>query len=53
MRLIYHPEAEAGLVDAAEYYEARLPGLGGAEFLDAVDAGVDVALGLTLRLRIV
>jgi toxin ParE1/3/4 len=43
MRLIYHPEAEAELVDAAEYYEERLPGLG-AEFLEAVDAGVDVVL---------
>jgi hypothetical protein len=28
MRLIYHPEAEAELVDAAEYYEEQLPGLG-------------------------
>jgi len=28
MRLIYHPEAEAELIGAAEYYEHRLPGLG-------------------------
>ena len=43
MRLIYHPEAEAELVDAAEYYEKQLSGLG-AEFLDAVDAAVDVVV---------
>jgi plasmid stabilization system protein ParE len=48
MRLIYHPEAEAELVDAAEYYEERLPGLG-AEFLDAVDAAVNVVLSDPLR----
>jgi plasmid stabilization system protein ParE len=28
MRLIYHPHARAELVDAANYYENRLPGLG-------------------------
>ena len=48
MRLIYHPEAEAELVDAAEFYEERLPGLG-AEFLDAVDAGVDIVVSDPLR----
>jgi len=39
MRLIYHPEAEAELIDAAEFYEAKLHGLG-SDFLDAVDAAV-------------
>jgi plasmid stabilization system protein ParE len=39
MRLIYHPEAEAELIGAAEYYEHRLPGLG-AQLLDAVDRAV-------------
>jgi len=48
MRLIYHPEAEAELVDAAEYYEEQLPGLG-AEFLEAVDAAVDVVVSDPLR----
>lgn len=48
MRLIYHPEAEAELVDAAEYYEEQLPGLG-AEFLDAVDVAVDVVVSDPLR----
>ena len=42
MRLIYHPEAEAELIGAAEYYERRLPGLG-AQLLDAVDAFGDRA----------
>ena len=48
MRLIYHPEAEAELVDAAEYYEERLTGLG-EEFLDAVDAAVGVVMSDPLR----
>jgi plasmid stabilization system protein ParE len=28
MRLSYHPEAEAELIEAATYYEGRSPGLG-------------------------
>lgn len=48
MRLIYHPEAEAELVDAAEYYERRLKGLG-AEFLDAIDSAVEVVISDPLR----
>jgi hypothetical protein len=28
MRLIYHPDAEAELLEAVRYYEERLPGLG-------------------------
>jgi toxin ParE1/3/4 len=39
MHLIYHPEAEAELISAAEYYEDRLPGLGG-QLLDAVDRAI-------------
>ncbi|MEI9894395.1 MAG: hypothetical protein WDN28_11060 [Chthoniobacter sp.] len=41
MRLIYHPEAEAELVEAAQFYEQRIPTLG-AQFLDAVDRAVGV-----------
>jgi hypothetical protein len=33
MRLIYHPHARAELVEAAAYYESRVPGLG-AQFRD-------------------
>lgn len=41
MRLIHHPDAEAELIEAAQFYERRVPGLG-ARFLDAVDAAVRV-----------
>jgi len=37
MRLIYHPEAEAELIEAAAFYEAQLTGLGG-RFLRDFDA---------------
>lgn len=36
MRLIYHPEAEAEVVDAARFYAARGANLG-IRFLDAID----------------
>jgi toxin ParE1/3/4 len=39
MHVVYHPLAEAELVEAARYYEERAPALGG-QFLDAVNAGV-------------
>ncbi len=39
MRLIHHPDAEAELIEAAQFYERKAPGLG-AQFLDSVDAGV-------------
>ncbi len=39
MRLIYHPEAEAEVIEAARFYERRVPGLGG-RFLDEFDAAV-------------
>lgn len=39
MRLIYHPEAEAELIEAAEFTEARASGLGD-RFLREFDAAV-------------
>ena len=39
MRVIYHPEAEAELIEAAQFYGQRVAGLG-AEFLAAVDESV-------------
>lgn len=39
MLLIYHPHAEAELIDAAQYYEQQVDGLG-AEFLNAIEAAV-------------
>lgn len=36
MRLIYHPAAEAELIEAAQFYERRINSLG-AQFLEAAD----------------
>ena len=41
MRLIYHPDAEAELIEAAQFYERRVPTLG-AQFLDAAECSVGV-----------
>ena len=41
MRLIYHPDAEAELIEAAQYYEGQVPTLG-AQFLDSVDEAIRV-----------
>jgi toxin ParE1/3/4 len=51
MRLIHHPDAEAELIEAAQFYERRVPGLG-AQFLDGVDAGVRVLQQAPQRWRI-
>ena len=40
MRLIFHPEAEAELIEAACFYEEQVNSLG-EEFLDAVDLATD------------
>jgi len=42
-RLIIRPEAEAEMVDAFDWYENRVPGLG-AEFLLCVDAAFSALL---------
>lgn len=36
MRLTYHPNAEEELIQAAQFYERRIPTLG-AQLLDAID----------------
>ncbi|MBI1865529.1 MAG: type II toxin-antitoxin system RelE/ParE family toxin [Nitrospirae bacterium] len=44
MRLEFHPEAELELIEAAVYYEARVPGLGErfeAELRRAIDLLLD------------
>jgi len=41
MSLIYHPDAEAELIEAAQFYERRVPTLD-AQFLDAADRGIGV-----------
>lgn len=52
MTIIYHPEAEAELIDAAQYYNRRIPGLG-ADFLAAVDAAAELIVEAPKRWRIV
>lgn len=39
MRLIYHPAAEAELIEGAKFYAARASGLG-LRFLEAVEAAI-------------
>ena len=39
MRLIYHPDAEQELIEAAQFYEKRVPTLG-TQFLDATDYAI-------------
>ncbi|MEI6561510.1 MAG: type II toxin-antitoxin system RelE/ParE family toxin [Verrucomicrobiota bacterium] len=39
MRLIYHPEAELELIEAAQFYERKVRGLG-EQFLSEFDAAV-------------
>jgi plasmid stabilization system protein ParE len=39
MRLIHHPDAEKELIEAALFYERRVPTLG-AQFLDAADRAI-------------
>jgi len=39
MRLIYHPDAEMELIEAAQFYERRVSALG-SQFLDAADIAI-------------
>ena len=52
MRLIYHPDAEAELIEAAQFYEKRVPTLG-AQWLNAADGAVSLILSTPERWRIV
>lgn len=52
MRLIYHPDAEAELIEAVQFYERSVTGLGG-EFLAAVDKGIGTILDAPERWRII
>ena len=51
MRLIYHFDAEAELIEAAQFYEVRVPTLG-AQFLDAANQGIRIILDDPDRWRI-
>ena len=52
MRLIYHPDAEAELIMAAQFYEQRVPTLG-AQFLDATDRAIGIILEAPERWNII
>lgn len=52
MPLTYHPEAEAELIGAAQFYEGRVPGLG-AQFLDGVDDAIALISQDPQRCRVV
>lgn len=41
MHLIYHPDAEAELIDAARFYELQVADLG-SQFLDTIDLAITV-----------
>lgn len=52
MRLIYHPDAESELIEAAQYYERRIATLG-VQFLDYSDRAVSMILDTPQRWRII
>jgi len=52
MRLTYHPQAEAELFEAAQFYESRATALG-SQFLDAVDRAVRVIQEAPERGRVI
>ena len=43
MRLIHHPDAEAELIVAAQFYERKVSTLG-VQFLDAVERAIRIIL---------
>jgi plasmid stabilization system protein ParE len=52
MRVIYHPDAEAELIEAAKFYEGRVPALG-TQFLDDIDHAISVILAAPDRWSVV
>jgi len=52
MRLIYHPDAESELIEAARYYESRVATLG-VQFLREVDQAVAIILKAPKRWRFI
>lgn len=52
MPLIYHPDAEEELIEAAEFYERRVTTLG-AQFLDAVDQAAKTILAAPDRWTVI
>jgi toxin ParE1/3/4 len=52
MRVVFHPEAEAEMLEAARFYNRKVRGLG-AEFLDAIDAAKVAVLEEPFRWRVI
>ena len=52
MRLIYHPDAEQELIEAAQFYEKRVTTLG-TQFLDATDYAIGVIQKARERMAII
>jgi plasmid stabilization system protein ParE len=52
MRLIYHPEAEAELIEAAKYYERRVGALG-VKFLNDPDRAVSMIMDTPQRWEVI
>jgi hypothetical protein len=52
MRLIYHPDAEVELIEAAQFYERKVSTLG-AQFLDAADRAIRIILDAPDRWSII
>jgi toxin ParE1/3/4 len=52
MRLIYHPDAETELIEAAQYYESRVASLG-VQFLEDAGRAVAMILEAPERWRII
>ena len=52
MKVVYHPQAEAEVIEAARYYSDRLADLG-SDFLDAIDSAVKSILADPFRLPVV
>jgi len=52
MRLIYHPDAEVEVIEAARFYEGRSPGLGD-RFLREFDAAISEIQSAPRRWRVV
>ena len=52
MQVIYHPDADAELIKAAQFYEQKVPGLG-AQFLDSADRAIAVVLDAPYRWSVV
>jgi plasmid stabilization system protein ParE len=52
MRIVYHPEAEAELIESARFYDRRVPGLGRRFLLD-VDTSIEKIVESPTKWRVV